>query len=114
MPGGEAEPGLKRGHVRAAAVEAEHELVDTVWQVLGEDDMMGAELLGLEVSEGAAEAAAWPRTSGRPSRGRPVLVLASSQVVEIQDGRRLAAATVTSLAEACRRVAGAAVIGFDG
>jgi hypothetical protein len=40
--------------------------------------------------------------------------LASSQVVEIQDGRRLAVATATSLAEACRRVVGAAVIGFDG
>jgi hypothetical protein len=35
-------------------------------------------------------------------------------VVEIRDGRRRAAATATSLAEARRRVAGEAVIGFGG
>jgi hypothetical protein len=37
--------------------------------------------------------------------------LASSLVVEIHDGRRRAAATATSLAEARRRVGGEAVIG---
>lgn len=40
--------------------------------------------------------------------------LASSLVVEIGDGRRRAAATATSLAEARRRVAGEAVIGVLG
>ena len=40
--------------------------------------------------------------------------LASSVVVEIRDGRRRAAATATSLAEARRRVAGEAVIGVLG
>ena len=41
-------------------------------------------------------------------------MLASTLVVENLDGRRRAAATATSLAEACRRVAGEAVIGFAG
>jgi hypothetical protein len=40
--------------------------------------------------------------------------LASTEVVEIRAGRRRAAATATSLAEARRRVAGEAVIGFGG
>jgi hypothetical protein len=40
--------------------------------------------------------------------------LASLLVVEIRDGRRCAAATATSLAEARRRDAGEAVIGFGG
>ena len=38
----------------------------------------------------------------------------SSVVVEILDGRRRAAATATSLAEARRRAADAAVIGVSG
>jgi hypothetical protein len=54
-----------------------------------------------------------PLTTVRRSR-LGLRSLASSQVVEIQDGRRLAAATATGLAEGRRRVAGAAVIGFDG
>ena len=42
------------------------------------------------------------------------LELASTLVVENLDGRRRAAATAAGLAEACRRVAGEAVIGLAG
>jgi hypothetical protein len=40
--------------------------------------------------------------------------LASSLVVEIRDGRRRAAATATSLAEACRRLSTEVAIGLVG
>jgi hypothetical protein len=49
-----------------------------------------------------------------PGSRRPIDTVASSLVVEIRDGRRRAAATATSLAEARRRDAGAAVIGVGG
>ena len=52
MLGGEAEQGLEGGHGRAPEVEAEDELVDVVWQVLGADAAVGALQPSLEVREG--------------------------------------------------------------
>lgn len=56
VPAGQAEQGLERGHGRAASIEAEHELVDIMGQVLGADAVMGTQQPGLEIGEGPVDA----------------------------------------------------------
>lgn len=52
---GQPEEGLEGGHWGSTPIEAEDELVDVVWQVIGADPVMGVFEPSLEVREGAVD-----------------------------------------------------------
>lgn len=70
---------MEGGHRRFAAVEAEDELVDIVWQVFGADAVMGAFEPGFEVGEGAVDVGQVPGGVGGLADGHGLVVVSVAE-----------------------------------